>query len=166
VKSLSKALFGVYLLILLWLVLFKLSFNPSSVLGFQIRSLNLVPFAHTARANLGETVSNVVVFVPFGVLLSVNLKRINVWGRLTFVVIFSVAVEIMQFVLAIGATDITDVITNTFGGFLGLTVYHFANKYVDTERLDRFIVVGGTGLLIVLVLFRGVLFHVRYQRAH
>ena len=33
---------------------------------------------------------------------------------------FSLAVEIIQFALAIGVTDITDIITNTLGGFIGL----------------------------------------------
>lgn len=77
----------------------------------------------------------------------------------------SLAVEIIQFVFAIGVTDITDVITNTFGGFLGLILYDLSKKYVNNEKLDRFIVVAGTILLIVFILLLGVLLSrgVRYH---
>ncbi|WP_201391036.1 VanZ family protein [Ktedonobacter sp. SOSP1-85] len=162
-KSLSKTLLALYLLILLWLVLFKFSFNLSSVLDYQTRSLNLIPFADSS---LGEMIDNFVVFIPFGLLLSVNLKRANIWRRLAFICIFSLAAEIIQFVFAIGATDITDVITNTAGGFLGLILYDLSNKYVDNEKRDRFIVVAGTILLILFILLRFLFFKVRYQSAH
>ncbi|EFH84437.1 VanZ family protein [Ktedonobacter racemifer] len=165
-KSLSKTLLALYLLILLWLVLFKFSFNLSSVLDYQTRSLNLIPFAGASRDNLREMIYNFVVFIPFGLLLSVNLKRANFWRKLAFVFIFSLAAEMIQFVFAIGATDITDVITNTFGGFLGLILYDLSNKYVDNEKLDRFIVVAGTILLILFILLRFLFFKVRYQSAH
>jgi glycopeptide antibiotics resistance protein len=167
VKSLSKILLVFYLLILLWLVLFKFSLNVSSVFDYQMRSLNLIPFADSSRDDLREMIYNCVVFIPFGLLLSVNLKRATFWRRLAFVCIFSLAAEMIQFVFAIGITDITDVITNTFGGFLGLILYDVSNRYVDNEKLDRFIVVAGTILLIVFILLLGILFsmNVRYHSA-
>ncbi len=89
------------------------------------------------------------------------------WRSLAFVCIFSLTVEILQFVFAIGVTDITDVITNTSGGFLGLILYAFSHKYVASEKLDRLIVVTGISLLIFVILLLGVLFShgVRYQKA-
>ena len=162
-KSLSKIVLALYLLFLLWLVLFKFSLNLSSVLDHQTRSLNLIPFA--ASSSLREIIYNFVVFIPFGLFLSVNLKRATFWQRLALVCIFSLAVEITQFVFAIGATDITDVITNTLGGYLGLLLYDLSNKYVNNEKLDRFIAVAGTLLLIVFILLLGVLLShgVRYH---
>ncbi|WP_201394247.1 VanZ family protein [Ktedonobacter sp. SOSP1-52] len=165
-KSLSKILLAVYLLILLWIILFKLSIDVAPVLDYQTRNLNLIPFAGSSRDNLREIIYNFVVFIPFGLLLSVNLKRANIWRRLALVCIFSLAAEMIQFVLAIGATDITDVITNTTGGFLGLILYDLSNKYVDNEKRDRFIVVAGTILLILFILLRFLFFKVRYQSAH
>jgi glycopeptide antibiotics resistance protein len=162
VKLVSKTVLAFYLLILLWLVLFKFSFDISAVLDHQMRSLNLIPFAGSSLDNLREKIDNLVVFIPFGLLLSVNLKRINLWRKLTFVFIFSLAVETLQFVLAIGVADITDVITNTLGGLLGLMLYDVGNKYVDTEKRDRFIVAAGTILLATLLLLRFFVFKVRY----
>jgi glycopeptide antibiotics resistance protein len=151
------------LLILLWLILFKLSFDVSTVLfNHQARSLNLIPFTGATPGNLREMIDNFVIFIPFGLLLGVNLKQATVWRKLAFVFCFSLAVETLQFVLAIGITDITDVITNTLGGFMGLMLYDLSNKYVDSEKQDRFIVVVGMILLIALVLFRVLVLRVRY----
>jgi glycopeptide antibiotics resistance protein len=166
-KSLSKVLLALYLLILIWLVLFKFSFNLPLIFDFQTRSINLIPFAFiNGRGNLGEIIYNCVAFVPFGLLLSVNFKRPSFWRKLAFVSVFSLAAEIAQFVFAIGATDITDLITNTFGGFLGLILYALGNKYIHTEKLDRFIVLAGTILLVLFILLRILFINVRFQSAH
>lgn len=168
VKSLSKILLALYILLLLWLVLFKFSLNISSVLDYQTRSINLLPFADASRDNLRGWIYNVVIFIPFGLLLSVNFKRANFWQKLTCVLIFSLAIEITQFVLMIGVSDITDIITNTLGGFLGLALYDLSKKYADNKKLDRFIVVAGTILLIVFILLLGTLLSrgFRYQSPH
>ena len=159
----SKTLLALYLLILLWLVLFKFSFDlPSVLLDHQTRSLNLIPFADFSQDNLSEMISNFVVFIPLGLLLNVNFKRSDLWRKLTLVFIFSLGAEMVQFVFAIGATDITDVVTNTLGGFSGLILYDLTKKYVDNEKLDRFIVVAGMILLLLLILLRVFFLRVRY----
>jgi glycopeptide antibiotics resistance protein len=68
--------------------------------------------------------------------------------------IFSVAVEIIQYIFAIGATDITDVITNTLGGFIGLGLYTLSNKYINTEKLDRVINTLGAVLFVLFMFAR------------
>lgn len=162
-KQLSKIILILYVLVLLWLVLFKLSFDISSVLlDHQARSLNLFPFGGSSQGSISEIVSNIIVFIPFGLLLDINLKSIMVWRKLTYIFIFSIAVEAIQFVLAIGVTDITDVIMNTLGGLVGLGLYRLFNRYVDTVKLDRFIVLASTILLIGLLFLRFFVFKVRY----
>ncbi|MPN35649.1 hypothetical protein SDC9_183147 [bioreactor metagenome] len=127
----------------------------------------MIPFAFVnERGNLREIIYNCVVFIPFGLLLNVNFKRANFWRKLAFVFVFGLTVEIAQFVFAIGATDITDLITNTFGGFLGLILYDLSNKYINNEKLDRFIVVVGIILLVLFILLRILFFNVRYQSVH
>ncbi len=158
-KSLSKATLALYLFTLLWLVLFKFSYDITAVvLDHQARGLNLVPFS----GHLREAVENLVIFIPFGLLLSINFQHITFWRKLAFLFIFSVAFEVIQFILAIGITDITDVITNTAGGLFGLTIYELCRKYVDREKLDRFIILGIAILLIVLILLRTLVLRVRY----
>jgi len=165
VKPLPKALLGLYLLVLLWLVLFKLSLDFSGIWTYQLRSINLVPFAGYSRANPGEMIDNFIAFVPLGLLLGLNFKRTSFGRNLGPVFALSFAVEVTQFALAIGVSDITDVIMNTLGGLVGLVLYGLSRRYIHNEKLDRFIVIVGTVLLIALVLFRFLVMHVRYRSA-
>lgn len=162
-KTLSKTVLALYLLALLWLVLFKFSFDLSGVLlDHQTRSLNLIPFADYSQGNLQEMVNNFLVFIPFGLLLGVVLKQFSLWRKLAFIFIFSFSAEILQFVFAIGRTDITDVIANAFGGFVGLMLYSLGNKYIDSKKLDWFIVVTSAIFLVVFILLRFFVLRVRY----
>ncbi len=152
-KILSRGLLALYLVILIWLVLFKLKFNIWSVLDYKHRSLNLIPFAAPSivngRINFGEMILNCIFFIPFGLLLSVNFKKTAFLPKFAVIIVFSLAAEIIQFVFAIGATDISDLITNTLGGFLGLKLYDLSNKYINSEKLDRFII--STGILLLVL---------------
>ena len=152
-KILSRGLIALYLGLLIWLVLFKLQYNISSILNYHHRSLNLIPFAAPSR----EMIDNVIIFIPFGVLLNVNFKKVGFLPKLAIILFFSLTAELIQFILAIGATDITDIITNTVGGFLGLKLYDLSNKYINNKKLDRIIICVGTLLLILLLYYRTTL---------
>jgi glycopeptide antibiotics resistance protein len=165
-NSLARVLFVTYLAILIWLILFKFSLNISSVLHYDKRSLNFVPFSKSSGSS-GQIVDNILVFIPFGLLLSVNFKRFNFWGKLLVVLCASVAAETVQYIFAIGATDITDVITNTLGGLIGLVGYAFSSRYRNQRSLDKFIVITGSvllGLCVLLLIALEVRHGVRYHR--
>jgi glycopeptide antibiotics resistance protein len=157
-KHISKIVFGLYLICLLWLVLFKTSLDFSSVLSIDIRSLNLT----LLTGRLSEAIENFIVFVPFGLLLSVNFKKVTFWQKFICIFIFSLAVETTQYVLAIGISDITDILTNTLGGLFGLATYSAGKRLVDSKKIDCFIVIL-IGLLIVFFLaLRFFVFRVKY----
>ena len=143
-KLFSGGLLVIYLLVLIWLVLFKLSYNISAVLDRQNSGLNLIPFAApqivNGRINYAEMIYNCIFFIPFGLLLHVNFKRIPFLPKLASIAAFSLTAELIQYLFAIGVTDITDLITNTLGGFLGLKLYDLINKYIPHEKLDRVII--------------------------
>ena len=70
---------------------------------------------------LFEAFLNLLIFVPFGIYLKMvglSNKRIILSG-------FSLSLifEISQYFFKLGATDITDLITNTFGTVVGLYAY-------------------------------------------
>jgi glycopeptide antibiotics resistance protein len=152
-KILSRGLLVLYLVTLTWVVLFKLTFNISRVLNYHHRSLNLVPFGASkivnGRIDFGEIILNCVFFIPFGLLLNVNFKKADFLSKLSCILLYSVAAELIQYIFAIGATDITDVISNTAGGFLGLILYNLSNKYIKTEKLDRIIISAGIFLFVL-----------------
>src|SRR5438045_4787301 len=151
-KPLLRILFAAYLSILLWLVLFKFSYDPFGVIrDFQTRSLNLIPFAYARNS---EMIANVVAFIPFGVMLGVNFKQVLFRNKIAVIFAFSLAVEIFQYALAIGATDITDLIMNTLGGFMGLAVYVAVSKDTNKRFLDRCILVAGTLMLLTILCLR------------
>jgi len=158
-KAVSKTILAVYLLILLWLLLFKSSFDLLMVFDYHRRSLNLIPFD---RNGYSEMICNVIIFVPLGLLLSINFGQISVWRKLAFIFVFSLVIEIIQFVTAIGVADLTDVITNTGGGLIGLVLYAWSKTYVYDEKLDRYILYIISTLLIVFLLLRTFIFKVRY----
>ena len=139
----------------LWLILFKLSYDiPAIVAEHQMRSVNVIPFLGLGQTGRSETVSNLVVFVPFGLLLGVNFKDTQLWRLITATLVLSVVVETLQFILAIGITDVTDVIMNTLGRLCGLVLYRLVNKVMRTEILDWIIVAVGTILCVVFILLR------------
>jgi len=157
-KMLSRGLLVLYLIMLIWLVLFKFAFYISPILHLHHRSLNLIPFAAPSivngKINYGEMVYNCIFFIPFGLLLNVNYKKLGFLPKLTFILAFSLSIELIQYIFAIGASDITDVITNTVGGFLGLQLYDLSSKYIQSEKLDKVIITVGIVLLFVFIAFR------------
>jgi glycopeptide antibiotics resistance protein len=168
VKSLSRVLLAVYSAILAWLILFKFSVHVASALHYGSRSVNLVPFS-SSSGSADEIVANVVVFIPFGLLLALNFKQLNLRRSLLVVLAVSLTAEIVQYIFAIGASDITDVITNTAGGLTGLTAYRLGTRLTDQDRLDRFIVTAGSALLVLVLLLLGAVefrHGIRYHSPH
>ena len=167
-KILSGGLLVLYLVTLTWLVLFKLTFNISRVLNYHHRSLNLVPFGASkivnGRIDFGEMILNCVFFIPFGLLLNVNFKKTGFFPKLACILVFSVSAELIQYMFAIGATDITDVITNTVGGFIGLILYDLSNKYINTEKLDRIIISAGALLFVLAISIQSGHFFLRHHQ--
>ena len=163
VKAWSRGLLAAYLVVLVWVVLFTLSFDPVGVVrDYRSRSLNLLPFAGFSWAHGGELVSHVVAFVPLGLLLGVVLPRAAMWRKVALACLLSLALETTQYVLATGTTDVTDVISNTLGAFLGVAVYDMAARHGPLRALDRVIVVAGTVLLVAVVLLPVLVLRVRY----
>ncbi len=157
----------VYVGMLIWLVLFKLTFHISTILAHQHRTLNLIPFAAPSmvdgRMNYGEMVLNCLFFIPFGLLLSVNFKKVGFWPKLAVIGAFSFTAELIQYVFAIGVTDITDLLMNTLGGFIGLTLYSLSNRFVKDAPLDRFIFSMGILLFVLFIALHGSHFFLRHS---
>jgi glycopeptide antibiotics resistance protein len=113
------ALFAVYLLLLVWIVLWKL--EVPWVGGVQ-RVVKLVPFVPSAGSGASapsEVVINLLLFVPFGVYLGLVAPSWPWWKIAVALSGSSLALEVVQYVLAIGSSDITDVVVNTAGGLAG-----------------------------------------------
>ncbi len=74
------------------------------------------------RFAFGNIAGNVLSFIPLGAYWRV-LRQSTVAGTMLVVASASVAVEILQGVLALGTSDIDDVILNCLGGFIGIQLF-------------------------------------------
>ncbi|MDW4574266.1 VanZ family protein [Microbacterium sp. M3] len=141
-RGLVAGLFGVYLVLLAWLVLFKLDVP---VVGGVTRSIKLVPFV--AGQGFGasvpaEVVANVLIFVPFGAYLAL-LAPARSLPRITATLAgASFALESVQFVLAVGSSDVTDVLVNTAGGLAGCGLVAVVRRTFGVRGVQRALAVG------------------------
>jgi glycopeptide antibiotics resistance protein len=156
-KVIVSVLSVLYLVILVWIILFKLQFALSDI--DHIRSVNLIPFHYSTSVgeqfHIKEVRDNVLIFIPFGILLSMLTPRMKLRNKILIIFGTSLVLETMQYVLTIGSTDITDLITNVSGGVIGIILYTLLLKVVkDKQKTDTVIsVVAG----IVVVLFLGLM---------
>ena len=150
-KRLTWLIAVVYLLLVIWIILFKLSM-PSEIAELDhIRRINLIPFHYDAEVSghLSEVLENLLIFIPVGVYLKMlgkpNLQAVLIGGGI------SLALEIAQYCFGIGATDITDLITNTVGAAVGMAIYLLLGKLVrNRDKLNKALNILS---LIVILLF-------------
>lgn len=162
-KQLAKGLLVMYLLVLIWILLFKFSTSFSDIFmqsSSAKRSINLIPFSQSVvingKVDLMEIIYNGLIFVPFGSLLGIAAKKYSRQKKVFIIAIFSFGIEAMQYLLALGATDVTDFIMNLLGGVLGLLIYEGLRRIFLEARLDRFLTIAGTiifSALLTTILF-------------
>lgn len=81
------------------------------------------------KAMLVNVVGNVVCFVPFGILLPMNVKKTSRFISiflLTFMV--SLIIETIQLITRTGSFDVDDILLNTLGGVIGYIIYALTLK--------------------------------------
>lgn len=136
--KLTFGLFTVYFLILIWIILFKLQVSFQDLPHF--RGLNLIPFAGSViknnRLDYNEIILNIVVFIPFGLYLSMIKPHWPFWKKAISIAGVSLLFELLQFLFAIGGADITDFIGNTFGGIAGIACYFIFSK-IFKEKTNK-----------------------------
>ena len=89
---------------------------------------NLVPFTEIMRYKFGSkmfvynVIGNIVMLVPFGLIVASYIKPKKMWANLIIAIIVSTTIEFVQ--LNIGRSfDIDDIILNTLGSIIGFLLY-------------------------------------------
>lgn len=154
-RALTLTLFAVYMLILIWMVLFKLQFSVPVI--EEERTFNLIPLQGSYGDNglfrFGEVRNNILAFIPLGIYLCM-LKRNWLFMKKTLsVFLLSMSFEVTQFVFAIGIGDITDVLSNTLGGIAGMGIYSLLFLFMKnkTDKAVNTLAAVCTILVILLV---------------
>lgn len=150
-EKITKILLWAYLCILLWVIVLKLGFSFSEL--DRYRSLNLIPFYYDRETSFHEreVIQNVLAFVPVGIYLKMLGADIKRAVKIGFAVSF--LFELQQFVFACGASDITDIITNTTGALLGAVLYAALDRIVHRPALQTVVnVLAGIATMLLIAL--------------
>ncbi len=163
-KSVTGILFAVYLLILTWIILCKMQTDFVQLGKMQYRNINLIPFAGSlvknGKTDISEILLNIAAFIPFGVYISMLCERWGFLKKVIPVLCVSLTYEVLQYTFGIGASDITDLLGNTFGGVIGIAFYMVLTKLFQNcsnETLNKTLNVIFAMGTIAVVLLLGVL---------
>jgi glycopeptide antibiotics resistance protein len=133
-SRLAVALFAIYLVLLTWLVVWKL--HAPYLGGADEREIKLIPFVATAGAGANspfEVFANFAIFVPFGLCLGLVAPSWRWWKAAGAAAGVSLTLEAAQYVLAVGKSDITDVLVNTAGALAGFGVVALARNMLPAR---------------------------------
>lgn len=152
-RLIVTGLFGVYLVLLAWLVLFKLDVP---FVGGVSRSIKLVPFVASrgfGASAPAEVVANVLIFVPFGAYLALLAPTWPLLRMTATLAGASFALEAAQFVLAVGSSDMTDVLVNTAGGLAGLGLVAVMRRTYGVRVVQRALAAGTAAAVLASAAF-------------
>ena len=153
-------LFVIYMVLLIWIILFKLEFSISVIK--TNRSVNLIPFYYENEIGMGfhlkEVFENAVIFIPLGIYLCMLKHELSTRVKFILILMISLVLEVSQYILAVGRTDMTDLITNTCGGMAGVALYWLAVKvFHNKKRINLIITILATVVTIVVVSLLAIL---------
>ncbi|RXI98705.1 VanZ family protein [Anaerobacillus alkaliphilus] len=130
-KTLLLISFFVYLTLVIYVTLFAWNYGASlGPVGPGGRNYNFIPFRSIYRIAvysptiidpLKILVGNVILFMPFGFLAPIALKKLrkSIFSTTVLAMFFSIAIESSQFLFTYRVSNIDDVILNTLGAFIG-----------------------------------------------
>ena len=159
-KNLTRFLFILYLIVLTWVILFKMELDFSLLKNMNDRSINLIPFAESVtihgKTDISEILLNVIVFIPFGIYISMLHKPWNFIQKIIPIFCVSLLYEVLQYAFAIGGSDITDLIGNTLGGIIGMILFFILSRMFGKDIIWTINLVASIGTTVV-ILFLGLL---------
>lgn len=157
-KKITSILFIVYFMMLTWIIVFKMELSMSNLVAE--RSINLIPFKESVIVNgkisFSEIIDNAIVFIPVGVftaMLADNWKFIKM-AAVPFGI--SLFYEITQYIFAVGACDITDLINNTLGGIVGILIFKLRRKVLG-DKAYKVVNIFSIMCVVLIVIMIGAL---------
>ena len=110
-----------------WIVLLFYSYLLIDTVFFARdarRSVNLTPFDMISQQGFTLNVwGNILMFIPLGLYFANFMKQFRFWKVLGAIGGTSLSIEVLQYILKRGVSDIDDLLLNTTGGFIGILIY-------------------------------------------
>ncbi|MDR1734519.1 MAG: VanZ family protein [Oscillospiraceae bacterium] len=142
-----------YLLFLLWAILWKCG-TPFIGDG-SLRSVNLIPF----RANAEwELQINLILFIPSGYCLGAANPTCRFGRNVLTVFCLSFLLELIQYMLAVGRSDVTDLILNVCGGLIGILFFKAVQMFWKRKERTVSLILCGLVFAAVMYILLAILF--------
>jgi len=163
-------MFIFYVILFLSIIVFKYV-SPLELLSNNrpdYRSTNLVPFRTirsylTGNADISRTVilnnvlGNIGLFIPLGIYLQLFKRNKRIPASFLTILIISLSVEIIQFIFAIGAADVDDILLNCMGGIIGILCYRLLTVFMKDDNKIRTAVTICSSIVGIPLLFLTIL---------
>nr|WP_157312580.1 VanZ family protein [Microbacterium sp. MAH-37] len=162
--------FTIYLVLLAWVVLWKLEVPWIGEAAGLDRPVKLVPFVASGDAGANspaEMTINLVLFIPFGLFLGALAPKWSWWRAGLAALVASLALEIVQQLISTGSFDTTDLIVNTAGALLGWGVYVLVRRAAGPRTpvvMSRLCITVSALTLVAVAVFVVSPFHYGPQR--
>lgn len=155
-KNATLGLLIVYLVVMTWIILFKMELDIRLLRQMNLRNINLIPFAGSlsvnGKADMSEVILNIAVFIPFGTYLSMLDRKMSFIMKVLPIFAVSLMYEVLQYCFAIGASDITDLLGNTLGGIIGIGLFTVCSKILGEKTVRILNILAAVGTVAVVVL--------------
>ena len=141
IRALAISTFVFYIIILLWITIFKCNIE-ASVHGVRIflepmtikeRFIYATSYFAWHDGDIKSTVLNVLVFVPFGILVPILRKKLTPLSTTILAFFTTLAIESFQMIVAFGYFTYVDLICNTLGAILGIIIYALLIRRMEED---------------------------------
>lgn len=110
----------------------RVSLIPFKTISSYLESI----YYYKSYAAIINIVGNIVLFIPIGFIISIYIK--NKLLDLIILLLISISIEILQFIMALGVTDIDDVILNFSGELIGAFIFLVIKFLYNKKSASRF----------------------------
>lgn len=152
-KLMHIALLILHIFFMLYMTLLNRNFGKSVdyelVLFWSYKRM----FFRPGMALFNQIVLNIILFLPFGFLISGLIKRSHFIFRVSLIaLLFSILIELSQLVFKVGLFEFDDMFNNTLGAFIGAGMYY---SYLEMRKSGKIrnVLLGLIPLLVCSLFF-------------
>ncbi|MDR0818197.1 MAG: VanZ family protein [Oscillospiraceae bacterium] len=154
-RNLTICLTVIYLAAVIAVIMFKFPFKGAEF--GSTRAIELIPFYVAEIKDIsffsGNLLYNFLFFVPLGVFVSLLKPDWKFAKKVAPIALLSLSFEVLQYILGIGVSDVTDLITNTAGGIAGIGVYAVTRKLFGDKTHKVINAIAMVFVAVMIILF-------------
>lgn len=161
-KKFLCIVFICYLIIVFGQTLLNRESNYFNNLNLHLFSAYKEAWYHFSMTEWRNIILNILMFVPFGLLLPLAFKQFDrFWKVYIKGLFFSIVIEIFQFITSRGIVEVDDILNNTIGTMIGYGFYiliRWINNKVKNQKKERLsiCIVYQIPLIIMIFVFLGI----------